>query len=146
MHYSGLAYKQFLSQLRSTSPSDDDYQIKKADRSLSPRRPDYNRLYTAYCKEKYGGKNGSEMFDALDEIIGNYVAEHQDSIVQFQRYEEKHKENEAVSVQPFIVCILTPLMKRVHEMVRREYLFCLSEVYQSPCFWYSLSEYCHMPF
>ena len=62
MHYSSLAYKQFPSQLRSTSPSEDDYQVNKADRSLSPRRPDYNRLYTAYCKEKYGSKNGIENF------------------------------------------------------------------------------------
>ena len=122
MHYSGLAYKQFLSQLRSTSPSEDDYQVKKADHSLSPHRPDYNILYTAYCKEKYGGKTGSVIFDALNEIIVNYVAEHQDSIIHFQRYEEKHKENEAVSVQPFLVCILTPLMKPVHEMVRRDIL------------------------
>ena len=86
-----------------------EYHRIKSDRSICPRRPDFNRLYSNYCKEKYGSKNGKEMFEHLEEKISNYNKAYPESIVNFQRYEESES-----NVTPLI---LTPLMKRVHTMV-----------------------------
>ena len=66
----GLAHYEFLKQLKNMCETlenaDMAYMKYKADRSLTPRRPDFNRLFTIYKKEKYGEKNGAAMFeDAL---------------------------------------------------------------------------------
>lgn len=84
----------------------------KADRSVVPRRPDFNRLYASFCDEKYGAKNGEKMFDALEAVIEEYMEANEGSIIQFQRFKQIEKET-----QPFIMTIVTPLMKRVHAMV-----------------------------
>ena len=118
LFFLGLAYTQFLKDLKLTCNSQDkvqndlDYHIKKANRSISPRRPDFNRLYQSYCKEKYGERNGSKMFEQLNEIVNSYQLENNDSAIKFQAYEESDDR-----VSPFILVILTDLMKRVHLLV-----------------------------
>ena len=57
------------------------------------------------------------MFDALDEIVDKYVEENVGASIKFQRYEEKEEEGKA-TIQPLILAVVTPLMKRVHTMVR----------------------------
>ena len=89
-----------------------EYHRMKADRSLCPRRADFNRLYNEYCKEKHGSKNGKEMFEHLEQKILTYMENSAESSVKFQRYKESD-----VIVTPFILIIITPLMKRVHTMV-----------------------------
>ena len=113
----GLAYREYLQELKSSCKGNDlEYHVKKADRSLCPRRPDFNRLYSTYCKEKFGAKNGPEMFQRLHEKAEEYMASNTESCVTMQKYEERENSQES---QPFILTILTPLMKRVHYMVRK---------------------------
>ena len=112
----GTAYHKFLNDLRESCETMEEYQIKKADRSLSPRRPDYNRLYASYIEDKYGARNGPEMFDALDTILEKYMEENPGSSSKLQRYEEREEESSKM-IQPLILALVTPLMKRVHTMV-----------------------------
>ena len=114
LSFSGLAYNEFLRDLQ-TCQSDLDYHVKKADRSISPRRPDYNRLYHAYCRENYGSRNGQEMFQQINSLVCSYKAEHSDASVLFQAYEETEN-----SINPFIMVLITPLMRRVHQMVSKK--------------------------
>ena len=46
-----------------------NFTAKKADRSCCPRRMDFNSLYAKFCVDKFGGKNGTEMFALLEENI-----------------------------------------------------------------------------
>ena len=108
----GLAYQQFLKDLKLSCQTELEYLLKKADRSVCPRRPDYNRLFQAYCREKYGDRNGSAMFEQLSEVIREYQLEKPDLAIAFQAYEESGE-----AVTPFILVMITDLMKRVHQMV-----------------------------
>ena len=73
----GLAHFEFLKQLKNICKELDnpdlEYLKKKADRAITPRRPDFNRLYQTYKKEKYGERNGSVMFAQLDQVIQEYI-------------------------------------------------------------------------
>ena len=40
--------------------------MRKADRSVDQKKHDFGRLYADFRWEKYGGKNGKLMFQALD--------------------------------------------------------------------------------
>lgn len=55
--------------LRFKSETELEYHLMKADRSICPGRWDFNSLYTEYNNEKYGLKNGREMFVQLDKIV-----------------------------------------------------------------------------
>ena len=77
-----------------------------------PTKPDFNRLYSEYCRDKYDSKNGEKMFEHLEEKIKKYREQSPESNVHFQQYEEIGE-----SIQPFILVIVTPLMRRIHEMV-----------------------------
>ena len=91
--------------------------VKRADRSLAPRRPDFNRLYQAYCEEKYGSRNGVEMFANLDKVIEEYKDQNPTSSVRYQPYLEVDDQK-----QPFILTVITPLMHRVHEKASEDFL------------------------
>ena len=94
------------------------YLKKKADRSITPRRPDFNRLYYAYSKEKNGARNGAEMFMHLDQVVNKYIEEFTGASVKFQSYEEVNDaEKEETVITPFILIIVTERMKRVHQLV-----------------------------
>ena len=60
----GLAHREFLQDLRSGSKDDLEFHKQKADRSMCPRRQDFNRLYADFCTERYGARNGLAMFSA----------------------------------------------------------------------------------
>ena len=90
---------------------------KKADRSITPRRPDYNRLYYKYTSEKYGARNGFELFARLAQVISDYMEVYEDASFAFQPYEVSEEEGEEVVI-PFILVIVTEQMKRVHQLVR----------------------------
>ena len=114
---SGLARDQFLKELKESCDSELQYLMKCRDRSISPRRPDYNRLYSDYCKQKYGDRNGVGMFAHLSDVIENYQLENPATSIAFQPYEETIDGNEKI-ITPFILVMITDLMTRVHEMVR----------------------------
>ena len=116
LHLLGLARDQFLKELKESCDTELQYLVKCRDRSISPRRPDYNRLYNEYCREKYGDRNGVGMFSHLSEVIESFQSENPDTVVAFQPYEESYEGKEKV-VTPFILVMITDLMKRVHEMV-----------------------------
>ena len=84
----GLAYREFLRELQLSCTTDLEYHELKDNRAFSPRRPDYNRLYASYCKERYGARNGSEMFSALSEDIETYLKNNPGAIITFQEYQE----------------------------------------------------------
>ena len=56
------------------------------------------------------------MFSHLSEVIDNYQLENPDTAVAFQPYEESSDGKDKV-ITPFILVMVTDLMKRVHEMV-----------------------------
>ena len=64
----GLAYREFLSKLRLECTGELELHKMMSDRSVFPRRTDYNALYTEYCKEKYGTRNTSTIFEKLKGI------------------------------------------------------------------------------
>ena len=120
----GLAYFQFLKNLKEICDElehpDLIYMKTKADRSLTPRRPDFNRLYQTYKNEKYGEKNGPVMFAQLEQVIKDYIEEHTDATIDFQPYSEEVTEDEdGMVVKPFILVIVTDQMKRVHKLVSK---------------------------
>ena len=53
------------------------------------------------------------MFQHLEQKILTYTEKYPESNVKFQRYEETK-----LSVTPFTLTIVAPLMKRVHTMVK----------------------------
>ena len=112
-----MAHREFCHQLKRQCSNDLEYHRVKADRSKAPRRQDFNRLYNTFCKERFGARNGHGMFQCLEERIEQYKENNPDCFAKMQRYEECD-DNETI-VQPFILTVVTPLMKRVHEMVRK---------------------------
>lgn len=122
----GLAHYEFLKQLKNMCETlenaDIAYMKQKADRSLTPRRPDFNRLYQSYKKEKYGERNGPVMFAQLDQLIQQYITEQSETTIQFQPYaEQPGEDDENVVVTPFILVIVTDQMKRVHKLVSKHF-------------------------
>ena len=105
------AFRLFMCNLREKCQNDYVFHLQKADRSKCPRRGDFYNIYTHYCKELYGAKNGELMFSALEEKISSIKENNPDIIIKSQTYDETIK-------QPFILTIVTPFMKRVHAMVR----------------------------
>lgn len=83
---------------------------------MAPRRSDFGNLYSAFTYESFGSKNGPEMFDALDSLIDTYMTDYPESRIKVQRYTEEEQDGKK-NIIPFILTIVTPLMKRVHTMV-----------------------------
>lgn len=67
----GSAYKEFLKQLRSECSSDLEYHKRMADRSLVPRRNDFNYLYGQFTKENFGTGSLSAMYQRLGMSLMN---------------------------------------------------------------------------
>ena len=105
-----LAYKQLLKDLRCECENEDNFVLKKADRSVCPRRGDFNNMYTDYCKTKYGGKNGDAMFENMVDRLKKYVDANTSAEMTYQIY---NRDDDV----PLIVVIVTPLMARVHSQV-----------------------------
>ena len=104
------AYHEFLRNLQSSSEDELHFHIQKADRSKCPRRRDFNSLYIKYCNEKFGGRNGVEMFDELEKRISEFIESNEGTKISFQLYDKDL--NSAL-----ILAIVTSLMQRVHSQV-----------------------------
>ena len=105
-----LAYKQLLKDLRCECENEDNIVLKRADRSVCPRRGDFNNMYTDYCKTKYGGKDGDAMFENMVGRLKKYVDANTSAEMTYQIY---NRDDDV----PLIVVIVTPLMARVHSQV-----------------------------
>ena len=75
-----------------------------------PSRGDFNNLYTDFKKKTYGSKNIDEMCQMLKTRIAEMSANDRE-------YSFKFNEFSAEEEEPFILAVVTPLMKRVHEKV-----------------------------
>ena len=106
-----LAYREYMTNLKECCKDDLDFHHRKGDRSKCPRRGDFYNIYTEFCKSHFGAKNGEEMLAALDEKVEKLKEQYPEMQVQKQDYDEGND-------SPFILAFVTPLMKRVHVMVR----------------------------
>ncbi|XP_028413943.1 uncharacterized protein LOC114536797 [Dendronephthya gigantea] len=106
----GAAHREFLRQLRSECQDDMEYHQRLADRSEAPRRKDFNDIYSKFKKERFGTGSMSDMFSALEKRIQCLQQKNLEYSLKYQKFDEEIN-------QPFILAIVTPLMKRVHKLV-----------------------------
>ena len=104
------AHKEFLRRLMDDCSDDLTFHLQSSDRSKCPRRRDFNSLYIKYFGEIFGGRNGPEMFEKLEEKITSLKDHWEEARIEYQLYDKK-------SNSTFILTIVTPLMVRVHKMV-----------------------------
>ena len=109
-HTPALSYRECLKQLKANYKDRTDFQIALADRSIMPSRRDFNNLYTDFKKKTYGSKNIDEMCQMLKTRITEMTANDIE-------YSFKLNEFSAEEEEPFILAVVTLLMKRVHEKV-----------------------------
>ena len=100
----------FIKKLRTDCSNELDFHVRKADRSVVPRRRDFCYIYQQYCKERFGGKD-SEMLEKLSAKLNDYQETNPDSSVDYQLYGGDNT--------PLIIAIVTPLMRRIHKYVRQ---------------------------
>lgn len=112
LYESGLtpstARQEYLKDLKEECKDDLAFHTKKADRSVMPRRRDFNYIYTQFALEKFGGK-GSAMFPKLVKKLQEYKEENPESTTRHQIYDGDDI--------PLVIAIVSPLMKRVHKKV-----------------------------
>ena len=106
----GLAYKEFFKGLKSRCSDEIELHQNMADRSKMPMRRDFNKFYTEFKSLKYGSKNLPTMFAKLKTKVDELKANNKDFSMQFCAFDEDEN-------CPFILSLVTPLMRRVHEMV-----------------------------
>ena len=83
---------------------------KLSDCSQALRRKDFNDIYTEFKKEQFGSESLSTMFSALEERIKSLKEKDEDYVLTFQKFD-------GTSNQPFILVVITLLIKRVHKLV-----------------------------
>ena len=105
------ANREILQNLRKRSKNEAAFHIQKANRSVCPRRRDFNSLYTNYCRKHFGGKNGEATFSMKCAKIDEFKAAEPEVKVEYSVYNNEEE-------SPLILAIVTPLMARVHQMVR----------------------------
>jgi hypothetical protein len=109
-HTSSSARHQFMKDLRASCDDEVTFHMKKADRSIMPRRRDFGHLYRKFTKENFGGHQ-EEMFVKLAEKLSEYQQSNPEATIDFQLY--------AGETTPLIVSVVTPLMKRIHKHIEQ---------------------------
>ena len=71
------------------------------------RKRDFNSLYIKYCHNKFGGRNGAEMFDKLEERINEPMESNEGAKFSYQLYNKD--QNSAL-----ILTIVTQLIHSIH--------------------------------
>ena len=61
----GAAYREFLRQLKSECKDDLEFHKRFSDRSQTPRRKDFNDIYTNFKKERFGTTSLSVMYQSI---------------------------------------------------------------------------------
>ena len=82
-HTRSTARQQYMKEIRETCTNDLEFHKKKADRSVVPRRRDFNSLYTQFGNERFGGR-GVMMFSKLVEKLEEYKTENPKATVSHQ--------------------------------------------------------------
>ena len=106
----GAAHKEFMRQLRSECKDEIEYHLRLADRSKVPRRADFNDIYGSFNKTLYGTENLKSMYAKIKDRIGALKEKDDDYSMCLQEFDETLN-------QPFILTIITPMMKRIHKWV-----------------------------
>ena len=115
-----------------------------ADRSVNPSAQDIYYLFRTWREEQYGKESGEEMFAKLEAIVGQYNEKHssEGGYAYLQRYISK---DSVKCSQPLVLAVCTPLMARVHKLIRQagELTYCDSTAsldrYNCPTFILSTS-------
>ncbi|CAG8629716.1 19316_t:CDS:2 [Gigaspora margarita] len=82
------------------------------DRSINPDGTYVKNLYNQFRIAQLGDRNGKGMFDRMQEIVTLYYNNSGKGKAILQTYNSS-------TTTPFILCIVTNLMKRVHEKIRQ---------------------------
>ena len=110
------AYTEFLRNLQSNSEDELNFHLKKADRSKCPRKRYFFSLYIKYCHERFGVRNGAEIFDKLEERIDEFMESNEGAKISYQFH--NIYQNLAL-----ILAIVTSHMQRVHSKVIGKLIF-----------------------
>ena len=105
-----LSIQRINSKNSKLNKSNIDYLITKANRSVVPRRPDFNQFYAVFCDRQKLPKNCVIILDVLQDILEEYQSANEGSISEFHCFEQTESET-----QLFIMSIITALMKKVYE-------------------------------
>ena len=120
-------------------------EILHADRSVNPLAQDIYYLFRTWREERYGKERGEQMFAKLETLVGQYNEKHssEGGYAYLQRY---NISNASVKcLQPLVLAVCTPLMARVHKLIRQacELTYCDSTAsldrYNCPTFILSTS-------
>ena len=106
----GSAYKEIYKSVKNGCKSDQEFHEKMSHRSIMPRRSDFNQLYTLHKIKNYGSKDLRSMFDLLHLKAKKLKEDNCDYSICIQEHDDEDD-------SPFILALITPLMKRVHRMV-----------------------------
>ena len=72
--------------------------------------PDINRLYNKFTQDRFGTKKLQSMYNKLEEKIKTLKSDNKTYDFKLQKFDEECD-------TPFVLVIITPLMRRVHSMV-----------------------------
>ena len=111
----GAAHREYMRQTRTECSDDIEYHKRLSDRSIVPRRSDFNNFYSEFNKKHFGGSCIKDMFTKLQERV--------EELTKVDGYLFGYQEFSQERNQPFILIIITPLMKRVHGTVRYAYIY-----------------------
>ena len=99
----GAAYRELLRQLRSECKDDFEYHQRLSDRSVAPRRKDFNDIYDEFKKERFGTGSLADMFASLEERIKCLKETDKEYVIEYQPFDEKID-------QPFILIMVTQVL------------------------------------
>lgn len=103
-HTPSTARQQYLKEIREACTNDLEFHKNKADRSVVPRRRDFNYLYTQFGNERFGGRRVMT-FSKPVEKLEEYKTENTEATTSHQMYEGDQRP------------LITPLMKSAHKEV-----------------------------
>lgn len=110
-HSAATARHIFEDQLHLSTSDDDELVQLLADRAKNPDQGFIKHLYNQFRKSQLGDQNRRDMFIRLEEMVNEYNNSGKGRAI-FQTY------NSSTNT-PFILCIVTNLMKRVHEKIHQ---------------------------
>ena len=96
----------------------EEYELKHADRSEQPRLNDMKNLFKEFNREKFGSRNGPELINHLREVAVEYneKCSNEGGHIEVKCLEPNNDDKECQE-WTLIVCIITPLMRRVHKHI-----------------------------
>ena len=109
-----------LKQLRSSYKDSLEFQLALADRSIMPSRRDFNNLYTDYKAKKFGSKDVPTMCEVLRTKMNEFIGKDENYSFYLNEFSEE-------KLEPLILIIVSPLMKRVHGRVSIHHFWLLNQ-------------------